>query len=115
MIDLQKAINADGFGSGARARDLAHEKATRRKTIPNRKDMNALIVSHSPDALVASLGYDVEDGNDYHLNSDGEALVGCEPLAGRDARVIAALWNAYRDGDLVWRDPTTIGRDQTND
>lgn len=101
-LDLHEIINSGGFGSGKRARDILNARAERRNHVPDRHYMNEMIVSNEIDSLVASLGYDSEDGKDYHINSSGYALTGDCSTSGEDARAIAALWNAYRDGDLVW-------------
>ena len=103
-MNLNEIINAPGFGSGKKARDLLAARAERRNHVPERHLMNEELVGHEIDALVCSFGCDGEDGKDYHLNSSGYALIGEDSTAGMDARAIAALWNAYRDGDLVWKD-----------
>ena len=101
MMDLHKIANERGYGTGKKARDIAAARHNRRDHIPPRKDMAELIVQHVPEALVASFGNDDTDGQDYHLNAHGEGLF-TGSTAGKDARAIAALWNAYRDGDLMW-------------
>lgn len=103
-MNLHEIANSGSYGTGKKARDKLAEKAARRAAVPERIMMNYLLVQHEPDALVASFGYDVEEDRDFHLNSDFYAAIGDTPLAGREARAIAALWNAYRDGDLVWKD-----------
>lgn len=106
-LNLHEIINSGGFGSGKKARDLLNARAERRRHVPERHYMNEMIVANDIDGLVASFGNDSKDGRDYHINSSGYALTGDCSTAGEDARAIAALWNAYRDGDLVWKDEAT--------
>lgn len=103
--DLHKIANCGSFGSGKKARDRIHANVERRKMIPKRKDMNELVVATQPDALVASFGNDGDDGLDYHINSMGYAAIRDDSTAGQEARAIAALWNAYRAGELIWSTP----------
>lgn len=103
-MDLHEIANSPGYGSGQKARDIAHEKANRRKQLPDPRKMNRLSADTSADGLVASLGNDGVDGEGYHLNADGYAAIGESSTAGEDARAIAAIWNAYMDGELVWQE-----------
>ncbi|MBO29650.1 MAG: hypothetical protein CML61_13000 [Rhodobacteraceae bacterium] len=103
-MNLQEIIDAPGFGSGKNARDVLNARVERRSHVPDRHYMNEMLVSNEIDGLVAKLGNDSKDGKDYHLNSSGYALIGDASTSGEDARAIAAIWNAYRDGELVWQD-----------
>jgi len=101
-MNLHEIANTPGFGTGGKAREKAIAKAERRARIPKRRLMAEMIVAHEPDAVVASFGNGT-DGKDYHINSDAGALIYGDGAAENDARAIAALWNAYRDGELIWR------------
>lgn len=114
-MNLQDVINAPGFGSGKKARDILNARAERRSHVPERHYMNELLVANEIDGLVATLGNDPEDGKDYHLNTSGYALTGDASTAGEDARAIAAIWNAYRDGELVWADQVAQEIDRAKD
>jgi len=102
--DLKSIANSGAYGSGQEARDRFNAKADRRNHVPPRDHMNELVVANTIDALVCSFGNDSEDGKDYNINSDGYAAILDSSTAGEDARAIAALWNAYREGDLIWKD-----------
>lgn len=100
-MNLHEIANSGSFGSGKLVRDQANAKAERRNHIPKPQDMNELTTSPhgSP---IAHFGNDSEDGKDYQVTAEGYgSTVHCE-AAGHDARAFVALWNAYRDGDLVW-------------
>ena len=103
-MDLHEIANSGSYGSGKKVRDRLAAKVERRKCIPQRHDMNELLAETSLDSMVASLGYDPEADKDFYLNSSGYALIRDDSTSGQDARAIAALWNAYREGDLVWKD-----------
>lgn len=101
-MDLHQIANSGGYGTGKKARDILAAREERKKHIPERIMMNEVTVGNEIDCLVASFGNDPEDGKDYHINSTLYALIGDSSTAGEDARALAALWNAYRDGDLDW-------------
>jgi len=101
-MDLHKIANTPGFGSGEAARNRLAEKAQRRRHIPPRNEMNEMSIDPHG-APIASFGHDSEDGRDYQVTVDGYgSTTCCSNSAGDDARAFVALWNAYRDGDLVW-------------
>ena len=100
-MDLHEIANSGGFGTGQKAIDLAKAKAERRSHIPKPKDMNEMSLSPHG-APIACFGNDPEDGKDYHVTVEGYGSTCHCNAAGHDARAFVALWNAYRDGDLVW-------------
>ncbi len=108
-MNLHEIANTGGYGTGQQARDKAAEKAKRRTDIPKPLFMNELVVDHEAEALVASFGTDSEDGKSYYINSLGYigTAAGDYSTASGDAKAFAALWNAYREGDLVWKDAPT--------
>tara|TARA_R110002072_G_scaffold49433_4_gene134357 strand:- start:10838 stop:11167 length:330 start_codon:yes stop_codon:yes gene_type:complete len=102
-MNLHEVINAKGYGTGKAARDTANAKADRRKHIPSPECMNEMSLADTG-APIAHFGNDSEDGKDYSITVNGYgSTTHCE-AAGHDARAFVALWNAYRDGDLIWKD-----------
>ena len=109
MSDLRKqlddAINSGGFGSGGKVLQKLNERRDRENHIPKPEKMNELSSVNDLGNLVCSFGCDTEENKDYQIYCDGYAAVGDDSTAGEDARAFVALWNAYRDGDLVWKEP----------
>ena len=101
-MNLHEIANSGGFGSGRKVIDAAQAKADRKKLIPKPKDMNEMSVGGFG-VPVAHFGNDTEDGKDYSITVEGYGSTVHSESAGHDARAFAALWNAYRDGDLVWK------------
>lgn len=102
-MDLTKIANTPGFGSGKSARDLINAKAERRNQIPDPATMNEMM-SNDMGAPIAHFGNDSDDGKDYSISADGYGSTTESEGARHDARAFVALWNAYRDGDLVWKE-----------
>lgn len=100
-MDLHHIANSGGYGSGARVLDAAKAKAERRGHVPEPQHMNEMSLSDTG-APIAHFGNDSEDGKDYSITVNGYGSTTHCNAAGHDARAFVALWNAYRDGDLVW-------------
>ena len=90
--DLNTIINSPGYGTGKAAREKA-----------DARDMNEMTLSDLG-APIAHFGNDPEDGKDYSITVNAYGSTEECKGAGHDARAFVALWNAYRDGDLVWKD-----------
>tara|TARA_R110002110_G_scaffold126601_4_gene305162 strand:- start:546 stop:902 length:357 start_codon:yes stop_codon:yes gene_type:complete len=101
--DLNTIINSPGYGTGKAAREKADARADRANHIPKPHDMNEMTLSDLG-APIAHFGNDPEDGKDYSITVNAYGSTEECKGAGHDARAFVALWNAYRDGDLVWKD-----------
>ena len=104
-MDLHKIANSGSYGSGQKARDIAHELAERRALIPEPSLMATLLTRTSMYGVpVAAFGVCPDTDEDWVFEHESElGLVdGVQDSASTNAKVIAAVWNAFRDGDLVW-------------
>ena len=103
MGDLQDAIDARWFGTGKAVRDKLFAKSERRLHVPKPQDMNELVLAFSPEAMVGSFGFDPTIEKDIYINAEGYAATATMDGAKIEAMAIIALWNAYREGDLIWK------------
>ena len=112
-MDLKEIANSGGYGSGKRAIELQRQRDERNAWIPEPSvmaEMPAVTSAHSRGAPVGSLGYCPITDQDWALECDSYGLVeGADNTASTDAQAIAAIWNAFRDGDLVWKAPDLKG------
>ena len=107
-MDLNEIANSGGYGSGGRAIEMQRARDIRNSLIPDPSLMGELVAVTSKTsygAPVASFGHCPDTDKDWSLehNSMLGLVDGRSGTASADAQVIAALWNAFRDGDLVWR------------
>jgi len=103
--DLHGIANARGFGTGKAYRDRKAAEAECLQLLPSPMALPTFIAG--PDGMMTShvpvchFGYSSDHGEDWHIWHDGvtEAdAIGHD--AADDARVIAAILNAYRLGVL---------------
>jgi hypothetical protein len=103
-MDLNKIANSGGFGSGAKVIDEQRERDERLASLPNPMLMAEIYARTEMGGYsIAPLGYCSDTDADWFLEHESElGLVdGEDNTAATDARLIAAVWNAYRDGLLV--------------
>lgn len=105
-MDLKAIANARGYGTGQAARDKLARAAAGRTMIVDPSLMCELYARSSMSGyMVGSLGHCLETDADWYLEHESELgmIDGVDDTASNNAKAIAAVWNAYRDGDLVWR------------
>ena len=107
--ELQKIMDAPGFGTGRAFRELKAQENDAIALLPNRAWMAPVMAATTDNNwLICSFGNSGDDGQDWHLVTDhvrasclGDAMF---PIDARtDAHAIAALCNAWRMGLLVLR------------
>jgi len=111
MSDLHRIANQPGFGTGKAARDRMAEEAEALALLP---EPGSILPVHASTDLYAGLmicgfGRSGEDGADWYLMTDRVTDMERDftdfPSDARDdARIVAAILNAYRMGLLVRRD-----------
>ena len=105
MTDLHAIANQPGFGSGAKAIEDQRQRDERFALLPDPMLMAELFARSGSmwGVPVATFGHCPDTDRDWQLEHESElGLVdGRNSTASTDAQVIAAVWNAYRAGDLV--------------
>lgn len=107
MTDLHKIANTPGYGTGRAARDRAAAIAEIKSLLPDPAWMPTFTAApHIKDGLpMCSFGNSGEDGQDWHITHDmGDIqrdLIDFGQDAKMDARIVAAILNAYARGILV--------------
>ena len=108
--ELQKVMDAPGFGTGRAFRDQKAQENDALALLPDRAWMKPVMASTDAGAgwLVASFGNSGNDGQDWHLITDNVRASGMADAtfpedAKTDAFAIAALLNAWRMGLIVLR------------
>ena len=109
--ELQKIMDAPGFGTGRAFRDRKAQENDAIALLPDRAWMAPVMASTemSRNWLICSFGNSGNDGQDWHLVTDhtrasdlGNAMFPED--ARTDAHAVAAVLNAYRMGLLVLRE-----------
>ena len=101
--DLKRIANAPGYGTGKAARDRMHVEAECREMLPDPRALPVFVAG--PDGMMSThipmchFGHSSDDGTDwgiYHDDVTETDAIGHD--AADDARVVAAILNAYRQG-----------------
>lgn len=108
-MNLHEIANNGGFGSGRRVIDEQRARDERNSHIPEpmlMAELHAVTGGTTWGAPVASLGHCPDTGKDWAIEhrSDLGMVDGRACTASSDALALVAVWNAFRDGDLVWSD-----------
>lgn len=117
-MNLHEIANARGYGSGKAARDRAAAIAEIKRLLPDHAWMPTFTaaphINHG--LLMASFGNSSDDGQDWHITHDqGDMSRDCIEFgsdAKMDARIVAAILNAYSRGILVLAPDSTKEADQ---
>ena len=112
-MNLHEIANAPGYGTGRNARDRAAAIAEIKSLLPDPLWMPTFTAEpHINNGLpLASFGNSAEDGQDWHVTHDmgdtSRDAIEFGSDAKLDARIVAAILNAYARGILVMATDST--------
>lgn len=108
--DLKRIANSGAYGSGQAARDKLAAQNEALSLLPEPHFMPELVAASSPGTMVpmCHFGNSNEDGEDWAIYHDGMDYCGAATMgsdARDDAKIVAAIVNAFRMGLLVMARP----------